>query len=437
MIESGLKGNNKDTNPIFKDVTEKWLQKLCPARGIQLFCVTEFLQSEKGKKLARPRDRESLNRVRPSNGAPRVLPRIPFRPWVQRFDVRFVYRFVGFDRDCLGRVDVGNSSPPHRKVEPFFHKPPRGDVPGDDRTWGDRMPSGPEARLHPTRRSKRDFRVAVTAVWEEAAARVEGKTLPKADTFADSPWLALPVLCVLLTSCVANPLPVEVPAGVSPAACPNYPICDPNVDPQSGLARGVGVPVVAPIINLEYPAGLDFTQCHNFPFCSDNLPDSFRAALAPPLQNSVKVPAGVNPAVCPNYPFCNYAPLNPFPVVSQGQEQTGQLNDYDYTQGNAEGQVGAPAVKDYDYQPGTANDQVEVIEISGDQGGTTLNDYDYQSGNPVQPASAGAELVVPIVQVPPVDARSASLSQPQQFQSAQYPADFDPASCPNFPFCHN
>ena len=56
------------------------------------------------------------------------------------------------------------------------------------------------------------------------------------------------------------------PAGVSPAACPDYPNCNNNIDPTLGVPRGAlnvpGIPA------LQYPAGVAAAACPDFPYCT-------------------------------------------------------------------------------------------------------------------------------------------------------------------------
>lgn len=52
------------------------------------------------------------------------------------------------------------------------------------------------------------------------------------------------------------------PAGVNPAACPNYPYCDTGASSH--------VPQVAPLpgyTSRQYPAGLNPSNCPNYPLC--------------------------------------------------------------------------------------------------------------------------------------------------------------------------
>lgn len=86
------------------------------------------------------------------------------------------------------------------------------------------------------------------------------------------------------------------PAGVSPAACPNYPDCDNTIDPTLGVARqSIGVPSVPA---LQYPAGVSAAACPDFPFCTQ------RSAVPVGYTNTAGYPAGVSAAACPSFPFC-------------------------------------------------------------------------------------------------------------------------------------
>ena len=102
--------------------------------------------------------------------------------------------------------------------------------------------------------------------------------------------------CALLALASAAPQTIW-PPGVSPAACPNYPICDNNLDPTSGIARSLtGVPAANPA--LQWPAGVSPAACPNYPHCGT-------ASIVPVgYTNTAGYPAGVNAATCPNFPFC-------------------------------------------------------------------------------------------------------------------------------------
>merc|ERR1711997_573585 len=86
------------------------------------------------------------------------------------------------------------------------------------------------------------------------------------------------------------------PAGVSPAACPNYPDCDNNIDPTLGVPRQAPSPAYPA---LKWPAGVAPASCPNFPDCS-----TAGSVVPVGYVNTAGYPAGVNAATCPNFPFC-------------------------------------------------------------------------------------------------------------------------------------
>ena len=76
--------------------------------------------------------------------------------------------------------------------------------------------------------------------------------------------------CAMLA--MASSAPQKVwPAGVSPAACPDYPNCYTNIDPTLGVpyTTNVGVPAAAPA--LQWPAGVSPAACPNFPNCDASI----------------------------------------------------------------------------------------------------------------------------------------------------------------------
>merc|ERR1712044_9066 len=74
------------------------------------------------------------------------------------------------------------------------------------------------------------------------------------------------IACFLTFLAMANAFPQKVwPAGVSPAACPNYPDCDNSIDPTLGVARNAPTPNVP---SLQFPAGVSAAACPDFPFCT-------------------------------------------------------------------------------------------------------------------------------------------------------------------------
>ncbi|XP_063217647.1 cuticle protein 1-like [Bacillus rossius redtenbacheri] len=124
------------------------------------------------------------------------------------------------------------------------------------------------------------------------------------------------------------------PAGVNPALCPNFPICDNTLLASQGAggpapynsynngaynpaaynngaynngaynsgAYNSGAYNAAPAPAAGYPAGVNPASCPNYPYCGAAGP----AAVAPlPGYTSRQYPAGVNSGSCPNYPYCN------------------------------------------------------------------------------------------------------------------------------------
>merc|ERR1712055_496228 len=53
---------------------------------------------------------------------------------------------------------------------------------------------------------------------------------------------------------------IEVPAGVNPAACPNYPLCD--------LTSALTIVPLGYVNTNGYPAGLSAESCPRFPYCA-------------------------------------------------------------------------------------------------------------------------------------------------------------------------
>ncbi|CAG0889583.1 unnamed protein product [Cyprideis torosa] len=175
-----------------------------------------------------------------------------------------------------------------------------------------------------------------------------------------SSMYALVALC-LVSVALASPPAAKYPAGVSPAACPHFPYCDPLVDPVTGHVRqyaddktyghGYGhyahgpaygptyvhaapaYKAVVPAYKVaapyglahgpaygptpyaakgvkEYPAGVDPYACPDYPYCgpkqvtNQGIPASVAYAKAGYYGGPAKYPAGVSPALCPNYPYC-------------------------------------------------------------------------------------------------------------------------------------
>ncbi|XP_037093047.1 cuticle protein 1-like [Pollicipes pollicipes] len=101
---------------------------------------------------------------------------------------------------------------------------------------------------------------------------------------------SLVAFAVLIAACAAQ---VQYPAGVSPAACPNYPYCGDDANTLAALNLARLAPSGAPLAR-EYPAGLAPAACPNFPYCNN--------AVLP--QYTGQYPAGVSAAACPGYPYC-------------------------------------------------------------------------------------------------------------------------------------
>ncbi|CAG0890912.1 unnamed protein product [Darwinula stevensoni] len=146
------------------------------------------------------------------------------------------------------------------------------------------------------------------------------------------------ILVSLAVVGMASPPAARYPAGVNPAACPNYPYCDPLVDPTSGFLRTGYAPHAAyvhaapayrhfaPILHSnQYPAGVNPAACPNYPYCDTHNPLVKGKALHYPVHgayalgydayalghnayapaHSLRYPAGVDPHACPNYPYCH------------------------------------------------------------------------------------------------------------------------------------
>ena len=65
-------------------------------------------------------------------------------------------------------------------------------------------------------------------------------------------------LQILLALALVASASAQWPAGVSPAACPNYPYC--NED--AGILAYSGTPAIT-----QYPAGVSAASCPNYPHC--------------------------------------------------------------------------------------------------------------------------------------------------------------------------
>lgn len=134
----------------------------------------------------------------------------------------------------------------------------------------------------------------------------------------------------------------KYPAGVNPADCPGFPICDNarlhNPQPQWNQWNPAPAPqwqpapapqwqpepqwnqwnpapapqwnhapaAPAPAVAEKYPAGVNPHTCPNYPFCDVNAGHAGPVA-APPLPGFTErlYPAGVSPHECPNFPYCN------------------------------------------------------------------------------------------------------------------------------------
>merc|ERR1712061_285327 len=97
--------------------------------------------------------------------------------------------------------------------------------------------------------------------------------------------VSLNMLVKILFACLVGLASCQWPAGVSPAACPNYPDC--SLTPAS-YAGAVSA----------YPAGVLPGACPDYPYCTGG------AAVPQGYVNTAGYPAGVAGAACPNYPYC-------------------------------------------------------------------------------------------------------------------------------------
>ena len=158
--------------------------------------------------------------------------------------------------------------------------------------------------------------------------------------------LALVTLLALAAAKPQHQQAAQYPAGVNPADCPGFPICDnerlhnpqarwaqpaapawnqpqPSWQPQpqpswnapapawqpqpqwgAPAAPAWGAP--APAGGDKYPAGVNPQTCPNYPFCDVNA-GHHGAVAAPPLPGWTErlYPAGVSPHECPNFPYCH------------------------------------------------------------------------------------------------------------------------------------
>ncbi|XP_018905247.1 uncharacterized protein [Bemisia tabaci] len=115
------------------------------------------------------------------------------------------------------------------------------------------------------------------------------------------------------------------PAGVDPASCPNYPLCDrafvPAHTSSDRQAAGTAMSLLqiheggghAPFYSSPgffgpqaapgYPVGLSPSACPNYPYCSHHIPHAVHYNHG--YAGARSYPAGVSAHHCPNYPFCH------------------------------------------------------------------------------------------------------------------------------------
>merc|ERR1719410_2312267 len=66
--------------------------------------------------------------------------------------------------------------------------------------------------------------------------------------------------------------------------------------------------------SAQWPAGVSPAACPNYPYCNEAAAPVAYAAAALPADPALRYPAGVSAASCPNYPDCfqgeNYAAHN-------------------------------------------------------------------------------------------------------------------------------
>merc|ERR1712002_728128 len=109
-------------------------------------------------------------------------------------------------------------------------------------------------------------------------------------TFQHSEMTCLRLLaaCLLVAVCAAQKgfiAPKQLPAGVNPAVCLNYPFC-----PQLLSAATGRVIMTIP----GYPAGVNPMACPNYPHCDNRINA---------LTGVRNTPANVHPAAHPNWPY--------------------------------------------------------------------------------------------------------------------------------------
>ncbi|XP_026274037.1 cuticle protein 1-like [Frankliniella occidentalis] len=110
------------------------------------------------------------------------------------------------------------------------------------------------------------------------------------------------VVSALVAAVSASLAADRYPAGLNPALCPGYPLCD-NV--LLALHSNGQAPVAVPATptvwgGREYPAGVSPASCPNYPYCNVGV----HVAPLPGFAQR-EYPAGVSPAACPNYPYCH------------------------------------------------------------------------------------------------------------------------------------
>ncbi|CAG0920605.1 unnamed protein product [Notodromas monacha] len=190
------------------------------------------------------------------------------------------------------------------------------------------------------------------------------------------------------------------PVGVDPAACPNYPFCDVNTDPRGHQQSPHGYS--GPIVQNQHP------QQYN--------PASRLAAAYGPSSNAISRPAHLPQQQY--IPAPQPAPYNPHqqqynPAYLQPQQPAYQAQP--------QPQHHSQAPPRYQHVPAPAPHHQPAYHT-----------------NSIHPQSRSIEPAFPKAPVQ-------HYNQPQQVPSsghgdlggAKYPAGVDPASCPNFPYCHN
>ncbi|CAD7076815.1 unnamed protein product [Hermetia illucens] len=144
--------------------------------------------------------------------------------------------------------------------------------------------------------------------------------------------LAFVCLVAFAAAAPQHPPAAQFPAGVNPALCPGFPVCDNALlhNPQPHQSGHWGAP--APAWNNPAPSWNNPAPSWNNPAPAWNNPapaGHWGAPAAPawgapaltgPAGNALppadKFPAGVNPHSCPNYPFCDTAAAGHAPQVA-------------------------------------------------------------------------------------------------------------------------